>query len=73
MIGHPMLRQSYIHLPWALGKYILCDNKPHLEKEKSGRTCCKGMAERRSLPSNLLHLSQDLANLYESRNIVGQK
>jgi hypothetical protein len=27
MIGHPLLRQSCIHLPWDLGKYRLCDNK----------------------------------------------
>jgi hypothetical protein len=26
VIGHPLLRQSCIHLPWALGKYRLCDN-----------------------------------------------
>jgi hypothetical protein len=27
VIGHPLLCQSCIHLPWALGKYRLCDNK----------------------------------------------
>ena len=26
VIGHPLLRQSCIHLPCALGKYRLCDN-----------------------------------------------
>ena len=26
VISHPLLRQSCIHLPWALGKYRLCDN-----------------------------------------------
>jgi hypothetical protein len=27
VIGHSQLRQFCIHLPWALGKYKLCDNK----------------------------------------------
>jgi hypothetical protein len=31
VIGHPLLCQSCIHLPWALGKYRLCDNVLTLE------------------------------------------
>ena len=33
LIGHPLLRQSCIHLPWALGKYRLCDNRNDLIEE----------------------------------------
>ena len=36
------------------------NSKPHFEKGNSGREGCKGMAERRSFPANLCHLSQDL-------------
>jgi hypothetical protein len=35
-------------------------SKPHFEKGKPGRTSSKGMAERRSFPANIWHLSQDL-------------
>jgi hypothetical protein len=33
------------------------NSKPHLEKGKSGRTGCKGLEEKCSLPANLWHLS----------------
>ena len=29
VIGHPLLCQSCIHLPWALGKFRLCNNNAH--------------------------------------------
>jgi hypothetical protein len=35
----------------------------HLKKGKFGRTGCKGMEKRCSLPTIFWHLSQDLANL----------
>jgi hypothetical protein len=38
-------------------------SRPHLEKGKSGRTGCKGMAERCSFPVKFWHLSQDLEKL----------
>jgi hypothetical protein len=31
VIGHPLVTPILSHLPWALGKYRLCDNKDHMD------------------------------------------